>query len=369
MEPIQFQQLLLAWFDRHGRKDLPWQQDISPYRVWISEIMLQQTQVATVVPYFNRFADRFPSIDDLACASVDEVLRLWSGLGYYSRARNLHKTAQKIVDLGYFPDALPALMSLPGIGRSTAGAILSIAFQQSQPILDGNVKRVLSRFNGVSGWPGDAAVSNRLWQLSEHYLPEDRVADFTQAIMDLGATVCVRRKPNCSSCPLKTGCTAYLTDRVEQFPSPRPKSTKPVKQCVFLLLLNSDRQVLLEKRPAVGIWGGLWSLPEFDAVASANQWCVQQNLSIVSRELSAVRRHSFSHFHLDFQAAVFLCDRFGDNNIMEASSRVWYKVESDQTLALAAPIKLLLHEIIQQELRQDGKNNTLRQTGSGFGRL
>ncbi len=257
MTPTDFQQNILTWFDQHGRKDLPWQKDISPYRVWLSEIMLQQTQVTTVIPYFNAFIEKFPDINTLANAPLDEVLHLWSGLGYYARARNLHKTAQLIAELGYFPDSLEALNKLPGIGLSTAGAILSIAFNKSHPILDGNVKRVLTRFKAVSGWSGDSGVNKQLWAISAQLTPKQRVADYTQAIMDLGATLCTRNKPKCDACPIKSFCIAKLTDTVALFPAPKPTKFIPTKKLTLLLLRNIDHSILLEKRPPTGIWGGL----------------------------------------------------------------------------------------------------------------
>ncbi|MGZ4978382.1 MAG: A/G-specific adenine glycosylase, partial [Methylobacter sp.] len=252
MSPSAFQQNILAWFDQYGRKDLPWQKDLTPYRVWLSETMLQQTQVATVIPYFNTFIAKFPDIASLANAPVDEVLHLWSGLGYYARARNLHKTAQLIAERGRFPDTPDELIALPGIGLSTAGAILSIAFNKSHPILDGNVKRVLTRFRAVSGWPGNSAVNKELWAISARLTPIDRVADYTQAMMDLGATLCTRSKPACAACPLNADCLAGLAGNSSAFPTPKPAKTLPVKQLTFLLLSDADNRILLEKRPPTG---------------------------------------------------------------------------------------------------------------------
>ena len=250
MNSSSFQQNILAWFDQHGRKDLPWQQDITPYRVWLSETMLQQTQVATVIPYFNAFVEKFPTIECLAQAPIDEVLHRWSGLGYYARARNLHKTAQLIVEKGRFPDTLDELIALPGIGLSTAGAILSIAFKKSHPILDGNVKRVLTRFKAVSGWPGNSQVNKELWAISAHLTPIERVADYTQAMMDLGATICTRSKPACEDCPLESHCLARITGTVSLLPTPKPAKTLPVKQLVFLLLSNNLNQYIAGKKAA-----------------------------------------------------------------------------------------------------------------------
>lgn len=343
MTPSAFQQQLLAWFDQQGRKDLPWQKEITPYRVWISETMLQQTQVATVIPYFNRFVERFPDMETLAEAPIDEVLQFWSGLGYYARARNLHKTARLICEQGYFPDTLQELIELPGIGRSTAGAILSIAFNKSQPILDGNVKRVLARFKAIDGWPGAHAVSNKLWALSAHFTPSARIADYTQAIMDLGATICTRSKPACALCPLTASCMARIANNISAFPSPKPAKVSPVKRLVFLIVRNHHNQILLEKRPPTGIWGGLWSLPEFDSIESASNWCLTNHMNIIHQQALTTQRHSFSHYHLDFTPLFVETDN-PNNNVMEANRTVWYKAEQIDDLGLPAPIKQLLQQ-------------------------
>ena len=343
MNPSDFQQHILAWFDQQGRKDLPWQQDITPYRVWLSETMLQQTQVTTVIPYFNAFVEKFPTIDSLANAPIDDVLHRWSGLGYYARARNLHKTAQLIRDQGRFPDTLDELVALPGIGLSTAGAILSIAFEKSHPILDGNVKRVLSRFKAISGWPGNSAVDKQLWAISAHLTPLDRVADYTQAMMDLGATLCTRGKPACDECPLESHCLARMNGTVSILPTPKPAKTLPVKHLVFLLMHNNIKQILLERRPPTGIWGGLWSLPEFDSIDSAHNWCVTKNMPIVHSETLTAQRHTFSHYHLDYTPVLVKTDN-PINFVMEASQTVWYNAEQINNLGLPAPIKLLLQQ-------------------------
>ena len=343
MNPSDFQQHILAWFDQQGRKDLPWQQNITPYRVWLSETMLQQTQVVTVIPYFNAFVEKFPTIEFLAQAPIDEVLHRWSGLGYYARARNLHKTAKIIVEQGRFPDNLEELLALPGIGLSTAGAILSIAFNKSHPILDGNVKRVLARFKTISGWPGDTQVNKQLWAISAHLTPVDRVAEYTQAMMDLGATICTRSKPACVACPLEKHCLARITQTVSVLPASKPARTLPVKQIVFLLLSNNLDQTLLEKRPPAGIWGGLWSLPEFDNIEAANNWCLTNNWSIDDSKTLAARRHTFSHYHLDY-TPLFIQTNTLINFVMEAGQTVWYNAEEINTLGLPAPIKQLLQQ-------------------------
>ena len=340
-----FQKRVLDWFDQHGRKDLPWQQAINPYRVWVSEIMLQQTQVSSVIAYYHRFMERFPSLEDLARAEQDEVLQYWSGLGYYARARNLHQTARLIMQNGgAFPQSSAALEALPGIGRSTAGAILSIACGQSQAILDGNVKRVLSRFAAVEGWPGDPKVAKQLWQISEQLTPSDRTAAYTQAMMDLGATVCTRSRPRCHECPLQPHCQAFQQNRVSQLPQSRPKKNHPVKQVMFALCMNAQQQILLIRRPPSGIWGGLWSLPEY-----ADRQALQTDLQLNYRDWTVlktwdVQRHTFSHFHLDYTVLLVKVQN-PINNVMEAEHRVWYKKQQWPDLGLPAPIKRLLQQL------------------------
>jgi A/G-specific adenine glycosylase len=342
MSPASFQQNVLSWFDLHGRKDLPWQKDITPYRVWLSEIMLQQTQVATVIPYFQAFIAKFPDEKNLAQASDDEVLQLWSGLGYYARARNLHKAARIICGQGRFPDTLDGLMALPGIGQSTAGAILSIAFNKSAPILDGNVKRVLARFKAIPGWTGNSQVNKHLWEISANLTPNARVGEYTQAMMDLGATVCTRSKPLCEKCPLNSDCMAYLTHRVADFPMPKIAKTLPVKQLIFLLLHN-DNQILLEKRPPSGIWGGLWSLPEFANEEEVLDWCYQNNLQIQNQQLGNKQRHTFSHFHLDY-TPLFIETSSPMNFVQEADRIIWHNIQQTNKIGLATPIKYLLQQ-------------------------
>jgi A/G-specific adenine glycosylase len=348
MNGSTFDERILAWFDRHGRKDLPWQQDKSPYRVWISETMLQQTQVGTVIPYFNTFMARFPTVEALAQASLDEVLRYWAGLGYYARARNLHKTAQKIEKMGRFPDTLEELRQMPGIGLSTAGAIMSIAYERSHPILDGNVRRVLARYRAISGWPGEAKVNKQLWDLSRAVTPQYRVADYTQAVMDLGATVCTRSRPACEACPLNADCMAFKAGRVAEFPAPKPAKALPVKQRAFLLLANEWHQIFLEKRPPTGIWGGLWCLPEFENHEQALAWCRDRNITDIDRYAMDKRRHTFSHYHLDYTPLVILTDSWV-NGICEAGSAGWHPLNSIEQLGLAAPIKQLLKQYQNQE--------------------
>jgi len=345
MSPFLFQQQVLAWFDLHGRKDLPWQQAITPYRVWLSEIMLQQTQVTTVIPYFNAFIEQFPTIERLAKAPLDQVLHQWSGLGYYARGRNLHKAAQLIVAQGYFPENLDELVALPGIGISTAGAILSIAFKKSEPILDGNVKRVLARFKAVNGWPGNSLVNKALWTISAQLTPIARVADYTQAMMDLGATICTRSKPACHRCPLESHCLARQQGLVTLLPTPKPRKVLPVKPLILLMLSNHLNQVYLQKRPPTGIWGGLWSLPEFDEIDAALDWCLAKQISVYDAQMLAVQRHTFSHYHLDYKTLLIQADN-PMNFVMEANQAVWYNPKQKVALGLPAPIKLLVQQYI-----------------------
>jgi A/G-specific adenine glycosylase len=254
---------LLNWGDRHGRKDLPWQHPRIPYRVWIAEIMLQQTQVKTVIPYFNRFVDQFPDISTLAASAEDDVMAAWSGLGYYARARNLLKTASTCLEepAAELPQTPQEPAPRPAIGQSTANAIWSQAHDKPAVILDGNVKRVIARYFAIGGWPGKSSVHKQLWTLAEQLLPSKRGADYTQAIMDLGATLCKRTRPDCAQCPVNDRCKAFQTETVECYPSPRPRLKKTKKSFRMLILTNSKGKVLLEKRPPAGIWGGLWSLP------------------------------------------------------------------------------------------------------------
>ncbi len=351
IEPSVFQDRVLAWFDQHGRKNLPWQQAIDPYRVWLSETMLQQTQVATVIPYFQAFVEAFPTVAALAAAPIDDVLRHWAGLGYYARARNLHKAAQRIVELGYFPNTLTGLMDLPGIGQSTAGAILSIAFNDSHPILDGNVKRVLARLNAIAGWPGNSPVSKTLWAISTQLTPRARVADYTQAIMDLGATLCTRSRPLCLACPVSSHCLAHRQGTPSAYPSPKPPKTLPIKTTVWLVLHDQDQQVYLEKRPPTGIWGGLWSLPEFATVTEAQDWCLSRNLSIKHSYSLASKRHTFSHYHLDYTPLIVHSEN-PTNNVMEANQALWYNSAQRNSLGLAAPIKTLLQHLDTNNYRE-----------------
>ena len=335
---------VLEWFDEHGRKSLPWQQDVTSYRVWVSEIMLQQTQVQTVIPYFERFVASFPDVDALANAQQDEVLSHWSGLGYYARARNLHKAAQIIRDDhgGSFPDTFDEVIELPGIGRSTAGAILSLSAGQRHAILDGNVKRVLARHAAVEGWPGHTRVALELWALAEQNTPQARVGEYTQAVMDLGATLCTRSKPACDRCPVSQDCVALNTDRVAAYPGRKLKVDKPLKQTT-MILASIDGQVYLERRPEAGIWGGLWSLPELGE-RSVDDWCGEVLGSrAVGTSSWTVLRHSFSHYDLDIQPIVVRIDPSGGK--VADTQATWYRLDDAPPGGIAAPVKKLIDQL------------------------
>jgi A/G-specific adenine glycosylase len=297
-----FSKQLLRWYQQHGRHDLPWQHPRDPYRVWISEIMLQQTQVSTVIPYFERFTSSFPNITSLAQAPLDKVLQHWAGLGYYARARNLHKTAQMIVQLhgAQFPQSVEALNALPGIGRSTAGAIIAQAFNIRAPILDGNVKRVLARVHAVIEPKNSKAFEQQLWQYAEHYTPKKHSADYTQAIMDLGATLCTQRAPQCPRCPLQKGCQAYQSQTTAEYPKKASKKPVPVRDTLMLVIRNQKQQVLLQQRPEQGIWGGLYSFPEFTTQTAAKQF-LKSHFKTMKVNKGLPLQHTFTHFKLNIQ--------------------------------------------------------------------
>ncbi len=340
---------VLDWYHQFGRKDLPWQQDISPYRVWVSEIMLQQTQVSTVIPYFERFMGRFPTLQALAESPQDEVLQHWSGLGYYARARNLHKCAQTVwaEHGGAFPRSVAELSELPGIGRSTAGAIASISMGIAAPILDGNVKRVLTRLHAVAGWPGDKKVADQLWRIAEHYTHPTHTREYTQAMMDLGATLCTRSKPACTLCPLVDGCRGAAQGQATDYPHSKPKKDKPVRQ-TWMLMLQHKEELLLYRRPEQGIWGGLWSFPEYPH-ADALQDALALSVTKVQHQAAlAPFRHTFSHYHLDIHPQHVVLNR-KPRAIMEGTEQVWYNEGQITQLGLAAPIKKLIHSLHQAE--------------------
>ncbi len=346
-----FRTRLLGWFDQYGRTHLPWQQDRSPYRVWVSEIMLQQTQVATVIGYFERFMQRFPDVEALAAAEQDEVLHLWTGLGYYARARNLHRAAKCVVHEhgGEFPvESVETLSALPGIGRSTAGAIIAQATGKRAPILDGNVKRVLTRLHGVEGWPGRPQVERRLWQLAEHYTPQWRCADFTQAMMDMGATLCTRRRPSCLLCPFEADCVAHARGEEHRFPESKPKKEKPVRQTVMLMLRDERGHVLLEQRPSSGLWGGLWGMPQFDDHDALQAWLAREMPGSEMQGQWPCFTHVFTHFRLEITPVQ--AHLSGSGGYPAVARRRWYDPDQPDSIGLAAPVKALLESLSSSTL-------------------
>ena len=316
--------------------------------------MLQQTQVTTVIPYYLQFMLRFPTVKSLAEASVDDVLAQWSGLGYYARGRNLHKAAGVIVSehLGQLPRDLNQLIALPGIGRSTAAAILALTWDLPETILDGNVKRVLARYHMVDGWTGTAQTLKRLWQLAEDHTPLSRNADYTQAIMDLGATVCVRSRPQCSLCPIEQNCQARITNRVDQYPTPKPRKNKPQRQTFMLLIANHDGELLLEKRPATGIWGGLWSLPEAAELTDGVGTRTEQITGLAIRRSSTDSlppiKHSFTHFDLTISPICYQLETTG-SQVMDNPDQLWYNPRRSSELGVSSAVKKVIHAYQQQQ--------------------
>ncbi|MGE8361796.1 A/G-specific adenine glycosylase [Pseudomonas sp.] len=342
MSPEQFSSAVLGWYDDHGRKDLPWQQGITPYRVWVSEIMLQQTQVSTVLGYFDRFMAALPTVKDLAEAPEDEVLHLWTGLGYYTRARNLQKTAQIVMAEhgGEFPRDVDALTALPGIGRSTAGAIASLSMGLRAPVLDGNVKRVLARYVAQEGYPGEPKVARQLWDVAERFLPQDRVNNYTQAMMDLGATLCTRSKPSCLLCPLQSGCQAHMLGLEIRYPIAKPRKALPQKRTVMPILANREGAILLYRRPSSGLWGGLWSLPELTDLQALEPLASQHALHIGQRRELDGLTHTFSHFQLAIEPWLVRVE--SQPSDMADDDWLWYNLATPPRLGLAAPVKKLL---------------------------
>ncbi|MGE0030557.1 MAG: A/G-specific adenine glycosylase [Steroidobacteraceae bacterium] len=357
--PPQLARRLLPWFEIHGRRNLPWQQEPTPYRVWISEVMLQQTQVETVIPYFTRFIARFPDVATLAAASLDEVLAHWSGLGYYARARNLHRAAQQVVSChgGRLPESLDEMMALPGIGRSTAGAILALARGQRHAILDGNVKRVLARVFVVREPPAAAEATARLWQLAEQCTPAARVAEYTQAIMDLGATVCTRARPACTQCPLRRGCGALAQGLVDELPVRRLRAPRRQERTHMVFVVRGGR-VLLQRRPAKGIWGGLWSPPEFPDAGAARTWC-RRTFGAGPRDAHRldVLRHSFTHFDLDIEPWVL--ELRGRAPRVAGSDLKWQVLRAPKSIGLPAPVAKLMAGSLA------GGNGATQESGDG----
>ncbi len=337
---------LLRWFESGGRKDLPWQRDPTPYRVWVSEIMLQQTQVTTVIPYYEAFMRRFPDVRSLAAAPLDEVLHLWSGLGYYARARNLQRAAQAIVARhgGEFPRSIDEAMQLPGIGRSTAGAVLALSRGERHAILDGNVKRVMTRYFGVEGYSGEPAVERRLWALSEACTPQARVAEYTQAVMDLGATMCTRTRPTCLLCPVNAGCEARAHNLQHRLPAPRPRVARPAREAWLVVAMRGGHKVLLERRPPSGIWGGLWGLPECPTRAHADQWCREHLSGAGAPRTSDPLKHAFSHFDYHMRPLVVHC--LGKAESLRDDDRfLWYDARRPAKVGLPKPIATLVARV------------------------
>ena len=345
-----FSDKILDWFDANGRHDLPWQVDPTPYRVWVSEIMLQQTQVMTVIPYYERFMRSFPDVGALADADQDDVLHHWSGLGYYARARNLHKAAVILRDEhgGVFPEQIDDVIALPGIGRSTAGAILSLSRGERHPILDGNVKRVLARCFAIEGWPGKGAVAAELWALSGQLTPDHRCAEFNQAMMDLGATVCTRSRPRCESCPLSNDCLAHASGSEARYPGRKPKKARP-RKATRMILARRGTSVYLQRRPPAGVWGGLWSLPELEPGEDLSDWCDSRlGAEPVAVEEWPVVQHSFTHFDLDIHPVAMLVADTAD--AVSEPAGIWYDLAEPPAVGLAAPIKTLLQFALEREV-------------------
>ncbi len=362
-----FSSRLLAWFDREGRKDLPWQQDDDPYRIWLSEVMLQQTQVARVIPYFQQFVERFPTVTGLAAAELDEVLHLWSGLGYYARGRNLHAAAKKVVAEfgGVFPADQDGLESLPGVGRSTAGAIRAQAFGQCAPILDGNAKRVLSRYFGLREWPGTGSAQKTLWEKSSQLLPRRRLRDYTQAIMDLGATLCLPVRPRCGACPFSADCIANHDSMQAEIPAPRPKTKRSVRDTVFLMAINDRGEILLEKRPPTGIWGSLWSFPEVDLNTLDEDLARFGLQSKTERNWLPAGSHRFTHFTLNYRPLVVRVDASSIREVCDSDQRIWYSSSFGSEIGVAAPVTKILEAY--WDIMHD-QNRFLPQVPAGDGR-
>jgi len=336
---MSFAEKLVAWQKRHGRKDLPWQGTRDPYRIWLSEVMLQQTQVAAVIPYYERFLARFPDVQTLARAAEEEVLQLWSGLGYYARGRNLHAAAREIAQQGRFPDTQQRISELPGIGRSTATAIAVFAFGRRAAILDGNVKRVLARCFGIEGWPGKKSIEQKLWKLAERLSPQRDIRIYTQALMDLGATVCTKRQPRCGDCPVRRSCVARRQGRTHELPAPRPKKEIPVRQATWLVLLKSG-EVLLERRPGSGLWGGLWTFPETDEKDLAAHCRRALGCEVASMRKLEPLEHGFSHFRLRVRPV--LCEVRKILPRAEAPGRLWIDIADATQAAVPTPVRKLL---------------------------
>ena len=348
MQPEIFADRLRAWFETYGRKSLPWQEEPTPYRVWVSEVMLQQTQVATVIPYYGRFLERFPTVEALAAAPIDEVLHLWTGLGYYARARNLHACARVLIERhgGTFPRKLEEVTALPGIGRSTAGAILALARGERHPILDGNAKRVLARVFGIAGDPTSAAVLTALWAHADACTPTARAAAYTQAIMDLGATLCTRSRPACTVCPMSEDCVAAREGRQAVLPGAKQRRERKAREAVLLLAESGNEAhhaVLVERRPSSGLWGGLWSPPQFATESEALDWCRRELGPLQSSEALPPIDHAFTHFDLRLNPLRVRCVAAGPGaqaaaSVQESDDRLWYVLGTPPKVGLPQPI-------------------------------
>lgn len=341
--PATLQKQLLTWFDQHGRHDLPWQQPRDAYRVWLSEIMLQQTQVATVIPYFSKFIARFPTVQALATAPIDDLMALWAGLGYYTRAKNLHRAARLIHDAGAFPQSLEQWLALPGVGRSTAGAILAQAFNQYGVILDGNVRRVLIRLHALHGDPSSVTLQQQLWRLAEHYTPHQRIADYSQAIMDLGALICTRAKPQCPICPLKQQCLAHAQQATAHLPNKRISKKIPLKSTTMFVVRNHREQILFFKRPLEGLWNGLWCLPAFTDDEPLPEWLSPEHYRTQPQSLPTFR-HTFSHFALDITVWVIDMQPHHVKAITHPDEQ-WLHCEEALTRGIPAAIKKILLQL------------------------
>lgn len=336
---------ILNWHKKHGRKDLPWQKNVTPYRVWVSEIMLQQTQVVTVISYFERFMTRFPTIRSLAAAPQDDVLHLWTGLGYYARARNLHRSAKTIVNNynGVFPNEIKQLEELPGIGKSTAGAVLSLGMNKRAVILDGNVKRVLIRTHAIRSDPAESKTLKKLWQLAGDYTPRTQFAVYNQAMMDLGAMICIRSNPLCSDCPLQKHCDAKLKNLTAALPKKKQKKTLPVRKAHLLIFQNDDGKVLLEKRNSIGIWGGLWSFPQCGLKEDWRAIAAEYGLLIINHKTLSAFRHTFSHFHLDITPVLIKVRK--SLRCAENERLYWQNPKEPCRKGLPQPVKRLLFRL------------------------
>ncbi len=348
----QFSVNIIDWYEKYGRKHLPWQHNRTPYRVWVSEIMLQQTQVTTVIDYYHRFMDKFPTVNELANADIDEVLHLWTGLGYYARARNLHKAAKVVVEQydGEFPTTLTEMESLPGIGRSTAGAILSLALDLPLPILDGNVKRVMARVFEVEGWYGQAKVMEQLWQIVEQLTPKDNIQPYNQAMMDIGATICTRSNPDCDICPVAEFCQARSNNTTAEYPHKKPKKAKPVKSEIWPIVIYQG-QVMLNQRPTTGIWGGLYSFNAMDDEQALENYLATKSWVLEQKIELDEMKHIFTHFQLNITPVILkIADHQYFSSIADSDKSVWYRLDTELSFGVPTPVVKLLKQIKRLKL-------------------